>query len=95
MVESNTPVLDACLLRLPGRAKVHALLEGRGIQRKDVAGQAGAWANDVTRALRGGENDRIRNAIAQLLGIPRSEIDSALEDPRAIEEAEPRLRATV
>lgn len=80
MPTGNLSVIDRLLIDLPPEAKIHALLAAKRIPKNAVALRAGVYAANVTQTLTGERRyERVRDALAEVLGAPRREIDVALD----------------
>lgn len=68
------------LAALPGRAKLKALLAGRGLGLKDFAKKHGVWVQEVSFCIRGERpHPEIRDLIAAELELDRATVDMLID----------------
>jgi lambda repressor-like predicted transcriptional regulator len=79
---------DRLARELSGSAKIAALLKAHGYTYQRLAQEHGFWPAQVKLCIYGNRAyPAVRNILAQVLDLPRAEIDSLLDVARATDEA--------
>lgn len=84
MTEETSLHIDERLAReLSGPAKIAALLKALGYSYERLAREYGFWPTEVKLCVYGDRRyPAVRDVLAQVLNLPRAEIDRLLEPPK-------------